>query len=386
MRVLFVLSALAGGGAERCAVNVLNGLDARFERHLALFDVTGPYLSVVSAEIAIHNLHDEPVKLPNRPRTLRKWLRPALQIKQAVRRLAPDIVVSFLPEASLPTALACELLGEGRPKWIVVEQNATRRRVVETNPNRVRRVVQDRWIRRAYPRADHVIAVSQGVKDGLIGDYGVPAQRISVIYNPIDLETIRTAVAKTPTMPLPSAPRIVAAGRLTWQKGFDLLLHAFAQVRSHTAATLVILGTGELEKELKTVASDLGIANAVMWAGFQDNPWAYFANADLFVLSSRWEGFGNVIVEAMACGVPVVAIDCNYGPGEIITDGEDGLLLPVEDVAALTQAMARVLGDPVLAGRLRVAGLQRAEAFAIGRIVAQYTDVFMTGCQPVHMR
>jgi glycosyltransferase involved in cell wall biosynthesis len=154
------------------------------------------------------------------------------------------------------------------------------------------------------------------------------------------------------------------------------LLKAYALIHAHIKEKLVILGEGEERPSLEGLVKDLGIADKVIFAGFQPNPYPFMKHASLFVLSSIFESFALVIVEAMACGAPVVATDCLSGPSEIITDGVDGVLVPPADEKKLAEAMSRVLRDPALRARLIEKGRERAQFFDIKRILPEYEAIF----------
>jgi glycosyltransferase involved in cell wall biosynthesis len=158
------------------------------------------------------------------------------------------------------------------------------------------------------------------------------------------------------------------------QKGFDVLLHAFARLHIADLA-LVLLGEGPERSHLESMARDLGIASRVMMPGFVANPWHWMARAAAFVLPSRYEGFGSVLVEAMACGTPVVAADCEYGPREILSDGDAGSLARAEDIDSLTAAIDNVLKNPGFANELAVRGRRRAWEFDAPVVARRYADL-----------
>jgi glycosyltransferase involved in cell wall biosynthesis len=176
---------------------------------------------------------------------------------------------------------------------------------------------------------------------------------------------------------IPAGPLLVACGRLAEQKGFPYLIDAMSLVRKEIpAATLWILGEGPDRRALQEQIDNSSLGNAVRLLGFRDNPYSFMAAADLFVLSSIFEGFGNVIVEAMASGTAVVSTDCPYGPSEIITDGINGLLVPPRDHQALAEAILRVLRSNDLRARLEHAGRQRSKDFSALAIADDYARVF----------
>jgi glycosyltransferase involved in cell wall biosynthesis len=167
----------------------------------------------------------------------------------------------------------------------------------------------------------------------------------------------------------------VSAGRLAEAKNYPLLIDALARLRARVPARLFILGAGELESELRALVRSRHLDDAVVFGGFQRNPWKYMARADVFVLTSHYEGFGNVLVEAMACGTPVIATS-SPGTREIITDGVDGLLVDRHDAGEVAAAIERVLSDSPLRARLAAAGQERAKQFALPAIVATYNQLF----------
>jgi glycosyltransferase involved in cell wall biosynthesis len=190
-------------------------------------------------------------------------------------------------------------------------------------------------------------------------------RRGRVIPNPVDLTPAAT--------PRPGAGRLVAVGRLVHQKGFDLLLPAFAKLApDHPEWTLTIWGEGEQRAALEALGARLGLAERVQLPGVTEQPGQWVEEADVFVLSSRYESFGNVITEAMAAGLPVIAFDCPWGPGDIIRDGEDGLLVSPEDVDALAAAMRRLIVDADLRRRLGEKAATNVQRFARAAIIAQW--------------
>ena len=168
---------------------------------------------------------------------------------------------------------------------------------------------------------------------------------------------------------------ILAAGRLHVSKDFPTLLRAFSLVRKEIPSRLVILGEGEKRKELEDLAQELGIRKDHDLPGFVENPYKYMKHATVFVLSSQWEGFGNVLVEAMACGCPVISTDCPSGPREILRDGEYGVLVPPKDSEKLAQGILRVLENQDLRRELSEKGKKRALDFTVDRAVEEYVKL-----------
>lgn len=226
-----------------------------------------------------------------------------------------------------------------------------------------------------YRRADGIVAVSHGVARQLIRATRVPPHMVRVIYNPILTPSFYTRK----TSPVEHAwlaekiPLILSAGRLTAQKDQATLLRAFAILLKSRPARLILLGQGEERAALLKLAQELKIENEVSLPGFVQNPFGFMARAKLFALSSRWEGFGNVLVEAMACGLPIVSTDCPSGPAEILAGGKFGLLTPPGDAPALAAAMLETLAHPISAQTLKT----RAQDFSSAAIVPLYLQTLL---------
>jgi glycosyltransferase involved in cell wall biosynthesis len=200
-----------------------------------------------------------------------------------------------------------------------------------------------------YPRADKIAAVSNGVADDLARSIGVPHQRIEVIRNPVVTEQMLALAREEfqhPWFLAGSPPVLLSAGRLAPAKDYPTLLRAFAKLHARRPCRLMVLGEGELSTDLIKLMEMLGIGPDVAFLGFVINPYAIMSKAALLVLSSRWEGSPNVLVEAMACGLPVVSTDCPSGPREILANGMFGPLVRIGDAEELSSAMAHVLDNP----------------------------------------
>jgi glycosyltransferase involved in cell wall biosynthesis len=231
-------------------------------------------------------------------------------------------------------------------------------------------------IKAFYPLADVVSAVSQGVLDDLSEISSRAVRNGHVIYNPVVSDELMEASRQEVSHPWfeeeSNVPVLLGVGRMDPQKNFVLLVRAFAKLNHHCEARLVILGDGNERGKLKALVRELGVEDKVDFIGFKDNPYKYMANASLFVLSSNFEGLPTVLIEALACGCPVVSTDCPSGPHEILEGGKWGRLVPVGDEEALAEAMQEALSEPHDPDRLR----QRAMDFTADRVVDDYLDVF----------
>lgn len=334
--VSLFLPSLNGGGAERVAVTLANGIAARgYAVDLVVAKAAGPYLPDVSPNVRIVDLGAGRVIKALWP-LLRYW-----------RRERPAAMLSFMNHANVVAVLAHWLAV--RPGRLVVSEHST----IGSEAARARGLQQRlvyALVPWAYRRADGVTAVSRDAARDLERFARLPAGSVRSIYNPFDLARIGQ-LAREP-VPHPwlqggECPVIVAAGRLTEAKDYPTLLRAFAQVRRQRTARLLILGEGERRGELEALARQLGLSDDdVQLPGFARNPYAYYSRAAVFVLSSRWEGLPGVLIEAMACGAPVVATDCPSGPREILEDGRWGALVPVGDADVLARAVLTVLEAP----------------------------------------
>ncbi|MBA3810337.1 MAG: glycosyltransferase [Caulobacteraceae bacterium] len=368
VRVMLLLGSLSGGGAERVAVNLANRCDpTRVDLRLALLRRTGPYLAEIDSGRV-----DAPA-----PRTvsLGGFARAPGDIARMIRARQPEVLMSFGMGVNLLAWLALRGLGENRPRWLCREDNNSDAQIDNLLGNPLGRRLIRAATRRVHRSADGVVAVARDLAstfEGRVGSSG----RLRTIYNPIDVARIERSALEA-SVEVPERPFIVAAGRLERQKGYDLLIEAFARSRAASAMDLVILGQGSLEDALKRQAAALGVGDRVRFPGFQANPWAWFARARLFVLASRWEGFGNVVAEALACAVPVLVTDCDFGPREQVVHGQSGWVVPSGDAGALTAALDRLLGEPDLRGRLSAGGKARSAAFDLPVIAAAYTDLFV---------
>lgn len=387
---LFVRSFGGGGGAERVMLNLARALAERGHRvDLVMARVAGRFLDEIPESV---NLVDLGVRsalqlLPALPRAPGPVLRllPALlgpdapwvlgavpALARYLRQSRPDAMLAALNYPNIAALLARQVSGVGTPTVISVHNHLTTSLAHAVKP-RMKAIPQ--LLCRFFPQADGVVTVSDGLADDLAQVAGLPRAAITTIYNPV--VTPEIAERAREAAPLPwfregAPPVIVGAGKLKPQKDFPTLVRAFARVRKERAARLIILGDGNGRAKLMSLARELGVAEDLELPGFVANPYAYMARASAFVLSSAWEGFGNVLVEAMACGCPVASTDCPSGPAEILDHGAYGPLVPVGDDAALAAAITTLLDRPPDAGRLQA----RAAEFTAERAAERYLEVF----------
>lgn len=369
LSLLVVSQSLEGGGAERLITVLLRHMDRKkFRPSLALFTREGPFLEDIPPDVRVYDVGE---------RSSYNVLRTAARLRRVIGSARPSVILSILKHPNLVSLAVCRAFFRDIP--VVVNDQTTLSPILRGDRGRfLKRFLH----RRLYPSARRIIAVSSGVRQDLERRFRISADLIKTVYNPCDIEHVQRLAREQPDLPIDwSVPTVVAAGRLTEQKGFSYLLQAFAAVANERPCQLLILGEGEDRPALSRQAKDLRIADRVLMLGFQRNPFACMARGRMFVLSSVWDEFGNVIVEAMACGIPVVSTDCPSGPGEIITHGLNGLLVPPGDPGALAAAIERVLMDQALAKRLAEAGLARVQAFSPEIIVRQYEEALEEAIQ-----
>jgi glycosyltransferase involved in cell wall biosynthesis len=354
-RIALFLPSLRGGGAERVMVTLGNGFCSRgFKVDLVLAKAEGPYLADVDPEVRIVDLKQDRVS-----RCL-----PALV--RYLRRERPVSLLSGLNHVNVVAVCAVAISRIGT-KLVLSEHNSIRRSFAGGGI-KARAMLAAMAI--TYPRADTVVAVSDGVAADLRDLLPGSARKVQTVYNPIVTKRLLEQAAETASG-IPPGPVILAVGRLTRQKDFQTLIKAFSLLDETIVAKLVILGEGELRQELEKLAATLNISERVVMPGFVSNPYAWMRAADLFVLSSAWEGLPTVLIEAMACGTPVVSTDCPSGPAEILEAGKWGRLVPVGDAERLSRAISETLAGQSVDVR------QRARDFTAPIAIDRYLDLLM---------
>jgi glycosyltransferase involved in cell wall biosynthesis len=295
----------------------------------------------------------------NLMRALVRNVRRIRRLRRMLRESAPDVVLSFLDFPNIVTLLAARSLGVP----VVVSERAN---PAYDDLKPIWRVLR----RRTYPRSAALVCQTRAMVDQLQKEINVKGYAIP---NPVEQPPMGHAV---PSESGANAQTIIAMGRLVPQKGFDLLLEAFARIAGrHPEWSIKVLGKGPLKAQLEAQAESLGLKNRVSFVGVVADPFPMLREAGLFVFSSRFEGFGNALVEAMACGLPVISFDCPAGPSDIIRPGVDGLLVPPEDVNALANAMDHLLTDAAERERLARRAPEVLERFSLERILAMWHEL-----------
>lgn len=324
--IALFIPSLGGGGAERVMLILANTLAEKgYSVDLILVKAKGSFLKDISKNVRIINL--------NSSRTLFS----IMPLVNYLKREKPKVVMSAMHYVNV-VLLISKKISKVRFKLVVSEHSTLSFSLADSS---FTNILLKKLMRQMYPHADEIIAVSQGVADDLIKVLELKNKVVHVIHNPVVTKELLLKKEE----PIDHSwiknnqPFILGVGRMTKAKNFDLLINAFAKVEREIPAHLVILGTGELESELKELIYSLGLQDKVHMLGFVGNPYSWMKKAELFILSSSWEGFGNVLVEAMACGTPVISTNCPSGPAEILENGKLGTLVPVDDIDEMANAI-----------------------------------------------
>ncbi|MGD0038748.1 MAG: glycosyltransferase, partial [Bacteroidota bacterium] len=325
IKVAMFLPNLDTGGAERVFVNLANALTLKgFAPTLLVGTLDkAAYLETILHEVRVYELG---------VRHMRSAVFPLIRF---LRRERPAMLLTALEHSNFAAIVAAKMARTGTPVLATIHQTLSR--VLETSQSLYERLVIYVTLKVA-PMADQIIAVSHGTADDFARLAKISRERVRVIYNPVIGPTLYRGIQEPiehPWFQEKQPPVVLGVGRLTAQKDFPNLIRAFALLRKTSDARLVILGDGEEQPSLERLVLELKLSECVSIPGVVSNPFAYMRRASLFVLSSAWEALPTVLIEAMACGCPVVSTDCPNGPAEILDNGRLGPLVPVGDVEAL---------------------------------------------------
>lgn len=361
-RIAIFLASLRGGGAERAMLNLANALSGQgIFVDLVLVSAEGPYLPEVNEEIQVVNLNSSRV------------IYSAIKLVRYLRRVKPDVLLAAMTHVNIVAVIAS--IFSGVSMRLILSEHTNLTKSIQ-NAETMRGRLLHFWVKAFYKRADWIVAVSKGVRTDLIELAKLSKEKVVVIYNPVvnkELVFRAKEIANHPWLKAKDVPVILGAGRLSKEKDFATLIKAFEIVLSERQVKLIIIGEGPERANLKALIAKLGIGEYVSMPGFTVNPYAYMSRADLFVLSSIWEGLSVVLIEAMACGCPVVSTDCPSGPSEILDHGRYGPLVPVGDFDGLAQAMLNVLANHPDKKLLK----ERAFMFSTDKISEQYLDILL---------
>jgi len=361
-RVAIFCASISGGGAERVIVNLASSLAKRgIAVDLLVADAKGPLLLELPSGVNLIDLeaHRLLACIPGLVRYLRK-VRPKVLFSAMDYVNVVAVWAKFLSGISTRVVVSVH----AQPEYFYGNRSTLRGRILII------------LLRLSYLKADKVVAVSRGLANELVDLVGINKNKVCTIYNPIindELYHLSKEIFLHPSIGLHKPPIILAVGRLAIEKDYPTLIRAFQLVRQQRTARLLILGEGEERVTIENLIKTLNLTDDVDLLGFVRNPYALMKVASCFVLSSKSEGFGNVLVEALAIGCPIVSTNCPYGPGEILVNGKWGALVPVGDYSAMANSILTALdgnhnsNSPSLYSHL--------EQFRISVIVENYFHV-----------
>jgi glycosyltransferase involved in cell wall biosynthesis len=369
------MSSFRAGGGEKQMVEIANALAARGHRiDLLVLKPVGQLTDRVSPNVRVVSLD------------VRRMALSLLPLMAYLRRERPAVLLA-LDEYSHLLSLIARILTRTSTKIILrIGNMLTELFARYEGKSRLMPFL----IRRLYKKADAVVANSKGVADNVCEVTGIAREKVLVILNPKDLAAIRAQAQKPAHAWLmkKTLPVVVAVGRLRVQKNFSLIIRSFAAMLPVLPARLLIVGGGREEPRLRALIEELKVGESVELVGYTDNPYAYMAKADVFVSASLWEGLPNALMEAMVCGVPVIAADCSSGPRELLAPGSDytlrlkkgleqaryGILTAVNDEKALVEALGLLLSDEALRRHYGQAAKERSEDFDAKDAIDKYVQ------------
>jgi glycosyltransferase involved in cell wall biosynthesis len=360
-KTIAIFASFSGeGGVERMLLNLADGLQhAGYTVDLVLAKMRGAHAQSIPNGVRVVNLG------------ARHTLSALPGLVRYLKHEHPDVLLAAKDRA-IKVAVMARWLARSRVR--LVGRLGTTLSAALKGRSALKKWLWYTSMRLYYPSVDRIVAVSRGVADDVRTITRLAPERVVAVCNPVwtaEIERLAREPVNHPWLAHPSEPVIVGAGRLTRQKDFGTLIRAFAEVHAKRACRLIILGEGDRRASLARLAEELKVSEFVSLPGFTANPYAYMARAQLFVLSSLWEGSPNVLTEALALGVPVVSTDCPSGPREILAGGEYGALVPMSDSAALARAIISTLDAPLPSERLRAAAIPyRVEASVRGYLAA----------------
>lgn len=359
-KTAFFVPNLSGGGAQRVIINLTRGFAERgHDVDLVVAKAAGPLLDDVPEGVRLVDLGS------------RGTLGSLPPLVKYMKRERPAAMLSTMSHCNV-VALLARWFSRSPMRLIVREANTLTFHEYRTPSIRERTVFY--LMKRLYPKADMVVANSLDTAADLVRHGIAGEDHVRVIHNPIVSDSLlekQKAAIDHPWFRNNDIPVVLGIGRLHEQKDYETMIRAFSIVRKDRTARLVILGEGTERGRMLELVAELGLEKDVEFPGFVSNPHAYIARASAVALSSRWEGFGNVLVEALAAGTPVVSTNCPGGPAEILENGKFGKLVPVGNAETFADAILDTLDNPTDGDAL----IDRAKDFSIDIVTSRYIDV-----------
>jgi N-acetylgalactosamine-N,N'-diacetylbacillosaminyl-diphospho-undecaprenol 4-alpha-N-acetylgalactosaminyltransferase len=383
-KLLIFINTLQTGGAERVVSLLLDHLKDEFEIHLALYSNYVDY--PIPSQIKLLDLQQPLVQ--NKFIRFLKLPQISLKVYRYCKKNGINNSVAFLYRPCYINAIMKSFLGyKGR----VIMCEGTHQTTMQESHSAIYRMFSKFMVMYSYKRADIILANSYAIQTDLVENFKIKTP-VRVIYNPVDLQLIKTNAAEAPGFVFEQGVfHFITVGNLRKEKNQLLLIQAFF-ILKNLPCKLLIVGAGVMDEELRQKVQDLGLMDKIIFCGFDKNPFKYVSRSDCFVLSSNVEGFPNVLIEALACGKPVISTDCSSGPRELLAPGTDlhhrainnyeigefGILTPVKDVISLANAMKKMMEDASLRNQFAAKAAKRAEQFDVDEI-KQYFHVAFAG-------
>lgn len=360
MRVALLVPTMEVGGVERVVGNLANGLrESGVEVDLVVGRAGGDMGRFVGTDIRVFDLESD------------RMLKSVPRVVKYLREREPRAMIAAMTHSSAVAVLA-RAVARKETRIVATEHTTMSRTVANTSGLKYR--LMPMWSRWALNSADHIVAVSAGVADDLSAQTGIPRDRFRVIFNPVISDALYASAAaplEHPWFQEGEPPVILAVGRLDKAKDFPMLIRAFRLVRDHQPARLMILGDGRDRNRIERAVREHCLTTDVALPGFEHNPYRFMSRSAVFALSSEWEGFGVVLVEAMALGLPIVSTNCTHGPAEILCNGKYGTLVAVGDYEGMAQGLVNALKDPGQHANTRA----HIQQFTLRTVTSQYISM-----------
>ena len=374
IRLLYFHPTIVFGGAERTTAALLEKLDK------SIFDVLFITKKGIFHPLPVERvMYIDDLGIHNGFEGIGSLVKDTKIMLQLIKRERPDIVFGMLHYACIILSLMKIRLRD-RVRIIVSPRTPSKDAInFYFKDNVKKRLVWNFMVRFFCRYSDRIVVASEGIKEECITEYKADRKKVVTINNSVDAQSVgRFPVESIDGGSSPDHFVISTAGRLSAEKNIAVLLNAFALLRRDLKAKLWIVGDGPERPHLESLAAGLNITDDIVFWGFQENLYKFIKKSDIFVHTSLFEGFGNIILEAMACGVPVIATDCPFGPREIINNGENGILVPVSDEGALAKALKMVLENKEAGKRFVENAYKRLSEFTPEGMVRSYEDVFLS--------
>lgn len=367
-KIFFLINNLGGGGAEKVLIHLINFMPRdKYEPILVLIDEEEEYLEAVNSNIKIIYLHKK------------RWIdifKVLLNLIIALYREKPEISISFLAYSNILMMIS-RLFCFFKIKIILTEHTLLKEHLLAEQRFSLLKILLSKIL---FPFSDCILTVSKSAKNNLIKNFHIKDERIKLIYNPCDLNEIDLLKCKKEDLILPfkDKPYLISVGRFIERKKFDNIIKAFNLIKDEINENLILLGQGHQYDNLKKLCVDLKLEERVFFLGFKKNPFIYMKNASAFVFVPEHESFGMVIVEAMAAGTPVITSKGDAGPGEIVNEGENGLLVDCNNLNEIGSAIKKVVSSNLLRDKLIKGGYERSKDFSVEKIFNEYDELLET--------